>query len=270
MPKLPAVVLLACLSSQLHAGEFVEYSKPQTQGSYVTLNGPIIKGDVQKLIEIITKFENSAAAIFLNSPGGDVDEAILIGEVVRAARLDTYVQPGMTCASACFYIWINGADRQMFVGGLSKRTGTVRPDGRIGLHRPYLSGIENSAQSVGEQARAMQYVKAYLANKLIPSRLIDLMISRASNRVYWLTHEDVEDIGSVPPDLEEVYIAHCKDNRKSLDKRANVAKAEGNQVQFDVHVQSIHEINSCIDDLNAVIRRRAVVDRFEHVTSRIR
>jgi hypothetical protein len=243
------------------------YSKDGTQtGRRFTLLGEINRGDAGKFATSILNNRDWIDSVDLNSPGGNVQEAMIIGELIRAARLDTIVQPGQTCASACFIIWINGANRAAFPDVPFKNFKTGQNTfSRLGLHRPYLTTINNDERSLSIQTKVMQSVDSYLSVRRVPRRLIDEMMGRASNDIYWATQEDIKEIGESPPDLEELYVAKCGDNRKKLYSQINVARANSNSELESLLNDSVYKINSCINMLNEDARRRAIGDKFKSV-----
>ena len=56
----------------------------------------------------------------------------------------------------------------------------------------------------------MKAVSTYLDEQLISRRLTDLMMSRSSLDIYWLSNSDILEIGLFPPGLEEFFIRKCK------------------------------------------------------------
>jgi len=46
----------------------------------------------------------------------------------------------------------------------------------------------------------MRAVRDRLENELIPRRLIDIMMSRPSNDIYWLTADDLLELGDYAPE----------------------------------------------------------------------
>ena len=55
----------------------------------------------------------------------------------------------------------------------------------------------------------MRRVQSYLEAQMVPRRLIDLMMSRPSNDVYWLNSKDFQKFGEYRPDVEEFLINKC-------------------------------------------------------------
>jgi hypothetical protein len=115
----------------------------------VVLEGTIVSGDYDKLLSFVDA--NEARSIYLASPGGSVTEAIKIGRLVRALKLETIVpvqvggdlrekltewhkltnpKANYMCASACFFV---------FVAGVKRRDHDLLGDPILGIHRPYLT-----------------------------------------------------------------------------------------------------------------------------------
>ena len=55
----------------------------------------------------------------------------------------------------------------------------------------------------------MRQVRVYLASKTVPQHLVDEMMSRPSNDIYWLKDSDKALIGDYNPGDEEALIAKC-------------------------------------------------------------
>ena len=190
----------------------------------IKLTGPIERGDAQKLFRIVRKPPQpgwSYSRLLLDSPGGSVSAALEVSTVVRQAllytstgrpvaarpptpsRIDTY-----HCVSACFLVWVAGAQR-ITASFIAPR----RADGtsEIGLHRPYLEreAYERSPSQVAAmQQQATQLTSDYLKKEQVPQSLIEKMLSRASTQVYWVGPEDT-NISGMSPWFEEMMIAKC-------------------------------------------------------------
>jgi len=76
----------------------------------IIIRGQIVRGDYEKLINVVKKHGSIPDNIFLNSRGGDVIEAMKIGRFATRALLTTGViggdecQSGCVCYSACMLI----------------------------------------------------------------------------------------------------------------------------------------------------------------------
>ena len=94
------------------------------EGEVLHVTGGIDEGDARRFSDTLTA-EAGVGTVRLNSPGGAVDEALAIGRTLRAAGLDTVLEAGDICLSACPYILAGGIDRR------------VDPEAQVGLHQHY-------------------------------------------------------------------------------------------------------------------------------------
>jgi hypothetical protein len=148
------------------------------------------------------------------------------------------------CASACFFIWINGTFRGAVEEGYKDGSGPV------GLHRPFLVRPENHEDSLRKQSEVIAGVRSYLESNFIPRRLIDTMMARPSNDIYWLTSDDLDEIGSTPPSLEELYISKCQSTIRQLTIDRYEAKGRNDSAslrKIDVRINEIFDCQSTLD-----------------------
>jgi len=187
--------------------------------SYLLFSGEIQKGDAEKLAKVLMQAHPFGTMLILDSPGGDVEESLRIVLLAKTLHLGTVVESGGTCASACFFIWLAG-DNRIADGTINGRM-PKRVAGYLGLHRPYLkSDPAKKSSSTDAEARqhdVMQKISAYLRNEDVPQRLIDLMMSRPSNDIYWMTQDDIDQLGTFSPSHEELLISRCGYNRNMFD-----------------------------------------------------
>lgn len=213
--------ILASLSQPAFASHIsILGSLPSDSNSnnLLLLSGEIQKGDAEKLAKAFMQAHPFAGKLTLDSPGGDVEEALRIVSLVKPLHLVIEVAGGGTCASACFFIFLAG-DHHYAIGTIGGKM-IKRSLGYIGLHRPYLkldpTKKDGSTDAVTRQHDLMQKTSAYLRNQDIPQRLIDLMMSRPSNDIYWMTMDDIDELGSNSPGLEELLISRCGDSIRKI------------------------------------------------------
>lgn len=177
-----------------------------------TLMGPIIAGDTRRLADFWIRNPNTTnPTLFISSNGGDLQEAMALGELVSELRLSTQVESEGGCYSACFFVWLNGTNR--FAAPMER---TIRNLGKVGLHRPYLVRPTNDNASLLKQSKVMNTVSTYLRARNVPSRLAEIMMSRSSQDIYLLREEDLTELGVVSPPLEELQLAQCGVNLNRL------------------------------------------------------
>jgi hypothetical protein len=192
--------------------------------------GEIAVGDADKLAGILTEQKfNRFVQIYLDSPGGSVNEAARMAQVIKTLYLTTRVAPEKICASACFLMYLAGSGREASpfeMKNAKSRTqwnsikarvgsGSGGMPGFVGLHRPFLRNIDSLENN---QVEVMRRMAGYLEGQMLSRRLIDLMMSRPSNDVYWLKADDLKEIGEYAPEQEELFINKCGYDRNYLDK----------------------------------------------------
>ncbi|MBL4915769.1 hypothetical protein [Szabonella alba] len=94
------------------------------EGDVLLLTGGIAEGDSRRFEEWLMA-EGGLATVRLNSPGGAVEEALSIARQIREADLDSVMEAGDICLSACPYILAGGVNR------------SVDPEAQVGLHQHY-------------------------------------------------------------------------------------------------------------------------------------
>lgn len=192
-------------------------------GCTVIMTGEIIKGDNQRFIEFLQSQKKSGINFFrvmlLKSPGGNIPEALLIAQTVIENALDTattaFWRPALPtrdsyCVSACFLIWVAGAERMHFS---SPAKSDRKPYG-LGLHRPYFSKDDFSTLDPLSASKSQQelvaQIRSYLKRHDVPENLIDEMIKRSSKEIYWLdSMSGSDDLDQRAPWFEELMISRC-------------------------------------------------------------
>lgn len=220
----------------------------------VVLEGSIVSGDYDKLLSFVDT--NGARSIYLASPGGSVTEAIKIGRLVRALRLETLIpvqvrddlreklaerhkltnpKANYVCASACFFVFVAGVKRDHAFG-----------DPILGIHRPYLTDGDlrslsgNQAMSSASQLRSV--VENYLKEMGVPAKYADLMFSVPKEEVRWISSTDFEtDLEGIVPELKDWVDARC-DTRTDVEKAAWVALKHKSPAQMTVTERSISKM----------------------------
>jgi hypothetical protein len=105
-----ALTLLACAAA-LRVGPGATAAEFRAEGDTIYLDGPIAKGDVDRLRGIAISAPQ-ITRLSINSPGGDLDAGLKLGEYVRQRKLETYVEGGVReAASAAAYVFMGGETR---------------------------------------------------------------------------------------------------------------------------------------------------------------
>lgn len=225
---------LACICFPPAFSAQFSYEKPGTK-QLLLITGRILPGDAATMLRAIKmevrRTKNTELVIVLNTPGGDVLEALRIAEIIEKLALPVTVEGH--CVSACFFLFVSGA-------------GHVARHNSVGLHRPYLKSPHETEESLNKQKQLILAVRKYFEAKNIPSNLLDLMMSRPSTDVYWLTTSDLLSIGEYPPELEELFIAKCGYDPRRIEKilEADAALSKILEAQLE-------RTESCIDQIRS-------------------
>lgn len=215
-----------CFQISASAASFTSKCDAQFEkiaGCTIIMTGEIVKGDNQRLISLLRNPNRGRSTfyrtILLQSMGGSISEALLVAQTVTQNVLDTkttaywrkeYPVTESYCVSACFLIWVAGAERMHF----SSPSFFGRQPVGLGLHRPYFSKDDFAALDPLSAARSQQdlvvQVREYLKRNDVPDKLIDEMIKRSSKEVYWLdTLEGSDELAERASWFEELMISKC-------------------------------------------------------------
>lgn len=132
--------------------------------------------------------------VILSSPGGRVDQAIIMGEIIRSRGLRTLVGSvnsggqlkAAYCASACVLVYAGGTVR------------TVAPGSKLGVHQftTELSkeGTSNS-DAIAHAQRTSGMILEYMTRMGVSPSILQLM--SASRDIRWLNEKDAADLNLV-------------------------------------------------------------------------
>lgn len=187
----------------------IEFKTPNE----LALTGSIVQGDAGKLSKRIRNSTEKEFWITVDSPGGDIEESIKMAEILKSLYPSIKVSRRGICASSCFFIWLSGTPRYAFSPETAQALDEAGNSfGVVGLHRPYFKPTEKPDE---RQQKLMSMIRRYLELESVPGRIIDAMMARPSNDIYWLTDEDIEELGKYRPSVEEFLVAQCNMERKN-------------------------------------------------------
>ncbi|WP_157830808.1 hypothetical protein [Aeromonas sobria] len=112
-----------------HANKIIFMLGEDDAGHYLYGEGPLLAGAYEKMLRYVKFYQESGIELnrfMLHSPGGLVNEGLLIGNYIRKHNWTTDSDKYMRCYSSCGFI---------FASGVKKR---IQQGAEIGFHRPYL------------------------------------------------------------------------------------------------------------------------------------
>lgn len=129
--------------------------------------------------------------VLLSSPGGQLDQGIIMGEVIRARGLTTMVAVADAqgrlrasyCASACVFVYAGGTVREAF------------PGSALGVHQ-FTTDIPRSAEAgrdiVADTQRTSGFILDYMTRMGISPSILQAM--SAMREIRWLSEKDAFDL----------------------------------------------------------------------------
>jgi hypothetical protein len=195
-----ALCASALVGAPGRAAEF-RFKDNSIGSSNLELRGSIEPGDFQRLQEVVRRHPAQAYqsfAVEIDSPGGDVLDAIRIAEFARDMFWVVIVKG--PCASACFFVYAAAPVR-------------IVEEGSVGVHRPHfdraLLAYALPDQARRKTAEVNDTVRGFLARNEVPAWVAELMFARSSDEVTWLTEVQLHALGERAPYAHELIVARC-------------------------------------------------------------
>lgn len=197
-------------------GNDYEKPRPGVDGpkEVIWMVGEIVEGDFEKLRNFVAKNHDDYIAsdrlVYVTSNGGNLLEAMMISNLLKAMYARVRVDVGDQCLSACFFIYAGSVDRSAF-------------HETLGVHRSYFERKYYSSLSAGDaekrQVELTRIATAFLTSNAVPRPIIDIMTRTPSTEIRLLSAEEIGSLGHYAPWYEELLIARCdyKGSRKEAD-----------------------------------------------------
>lgn len=130
-----------------------------------------------------TVFPRGIIALELNSPGGDVSSAMLLGALAREEELTAVVRDTSVCASSCVLILAGATYRHA--------------SGRVGIHRPYLPNDKAGTplQQKKQQESIGLSIERFLRSVNVDPDLYKRMARIPPEEVLWLDDTELQRYG---------------------------------------------------------------------------
>jgi hypothetical protein len=131
----------------------------------------------------------SGGLVVLSSPGGQLDQSLIMGEVIRSRGLATAVGTvdgegrlrASYCASACVFTYAGGVSR------------SAAPGSVLGVHRFTTTGA--SADPVADTQRTTGLILRYLTKMGVSPQLVEMMTATSDMR--WLEVDEARRLDLV-------------------------------------------------------------------------
>lgn len=156
-----ATLLFCFVTTQAGAAEIELTIDPGSGLGLIAVEGRIESGDSDRFYDLARGVENGL--VFLQSPGGDVQEGLWIAAEIAYRGFHTVVVDGDGCHSICAVIWVSGAERYMAdVASISVHAAYRLPDGTQEGSGLAESGVANAMigaylNEIGLSMEAIRY-----------------------------------------------------------------------------------------------------------------
>lgn len=148
-----------------------------TGDTVLLLHGTFGAGSAERVRQLLDE-TRTIRTVALSSPGGRLREASEIARMVRARRLDTYVDT--RCESACTFVFLAGKDR------------AATPNARIGFHRPSFAGLAPMGFDPATRGMLDTYRSAG-----IPKSFLDRVAATEPARMWYPAQHELEAAGVI-------------------------------------------------------------------------
>lgn len=185
-----AIAALMVLVGHVQAAEIV-ISDAKCPWVYTRLLGEIAPGDAARLQSIVNQIKRRAGTqecpevsritLLIASEGGDVDEAMALGEIIRKEEFEVSVMSQARCVSSCVLVLAAGVERTSY--------------GAVGIHRPYFVDLPASATSaeVRRSRDALsQRIRVYLSKMDVSPQLFDAMEAVPPRQMRMLSEAELQ------------------------------------------------------------------------------
>lgn len=151
-----------------------------------------------RLVEFLMRQGTGNFAIYLNSDGGSIPAAMLIGRTIAQMKWSravghSYGTSEWRCLSACVLIAAAAQRRGIITGG------------RVGIHRPHIRDLDignvRYDQLHDKYSMVFREMREYLSSFGVSSGLIELMKVTPSKEMKFLNSEDLEKFGLGPDNI---------------------------------------------------------------------
>lgn len=173
----------------IHAfGAIVVFENAGIHCPFIKIEGEIQNGDSKKFKTLIEQMKTKHGKICgdgnktvrINSIGGSVDEALLIGRDVKNNLFTVVVLENSVCYSSCVFILASGTEKA--------------PIGDVGIHRPYFSSVSQGKSL--EELRNMREqlntrIRSFLKFVDVPETLLDEMLAYPPEKMKILSAQDL-------------------------------------------------------------------------------
>ena len=164
-------------------------------GCWINIDGEIASGLAQQVSRAISEVRAANGKITglqISSNGGDINEALKLGRLVRTLEVMVVIPKDSVCYSSCVLV---------LAGAVSRH-----PLGRVGIHRPYFAdGAASTDDARSAYASIRPEIIQFLQDGGVSAGLWDDMVAIPAEQIRELSFPELERYGLLgnDPSFEE-------------------------------------------------------------------
>ena len=242
-----AIATLSTLALEINAAE-INVTEAHALDSQlyrptaIYLQGDIVDGDFSRFLQTILTVDPTKIPVrhlvLGDSAGGNLIEAMKIGELANELHLKTYVIG--ECLSACAMIAL-ASQYRVFLGG-------------VGLHRPYIDPAVNSSLTPSEAQieyqRLSELTRGYLGKNYVTGSNIDKIFQYSSTDVWFIEGFNAsEQFGHFQPPFHEWIKSVCHADDSMLGMPESCVNRRVYEAQDSAFAEWIKKMFEAVNDL---------------------
>jgi len=155
----------------------------------LNLSGKIFNGDASKFESFLEHSERLTLERYIpklriiDVDGGDVEESLKIGLLIRKFQLSVEIPYGSHCYSSCIFLLAGGVDRH--------------PEGKVGIHRPYFDDLDSKKTYLeirNQRDRINDLISDYLNQVDVSEQILQLMLAVPPEEIKILSLQELQQL----------------------------------------------------------------------------
>jgi hypothetical protein len=188
----------------------------------ILFHGIIDQPSVSKLTELLSRWQlaqrskKTRPIVKIESPGGDVDAALIAGRALRQAKATVFVEYSSpdqaNCSSSCVFL-VAGAVERYILGGL-------------GIHNFFIASNDQTYEQVATTRRRLETsIRNFLVEMNVSPLLYDRMVAIPPQSLRLLAEQELKDLGLGMTDPTFRDFRHGEEaSRRGIDKATYIAR----------------------------------------------
>jgi hypothetical protein len=156
----------------------------------LNLSGKIFNGDASKFESFLVEYSERLTLEryipklrIIDVDGGDVEESLKIGLLIRKFQLSVEIPYDSHCYSSCIFLLAGGVDRH--------------PEGKVGIHRPYFDDLDSKKTYLeirNQRDRINDLISDYLNQVDVSEQILQLMLAVPPEEIKILSLQELQQL----------------------------------------------------------------------------